>query len=267
MEGVYRFLRSPRWLVAHVLLVAVAAACVSLGLWQLRRLDERRAFNAGVARGLAAAEVPLGGVLDEPSAGLAYRRVAAVGRYLPGEEVLVGPRSRDGAPGYEVLTPLVTASGGILVDRGWVPFALSRPPVAQAAPPDGEVTVSGYLLPGRPARRAVPVGASRLDVLSDPDVERVGEQVSVPLAPVYLVLLAQSPEPGGLPRPGVLPQLGEGPHLSYAGQWFLFAAVAVVGYPFLIRRRAREVAGPPGGPPPSPPTGSSSAPTRSRLRR
>jgi surfeit locus 1 family protein len=267
MGPVYRFLRSPRWLVAHLLLVVVAATCVSLGFWQLRRLDERQALNASVTRGLAEEEVPLGSVMDEPASSLRYRRVTATGRYLPQEEVLLGPTSRDGAPGYDVLTPFVTADGAILVNRGWVPYALSEPPVVEAAPPEGQVTVSGYLLPGRPARRASPVGAPRVEVLSDPDIARLQRQVSVPLADVYLVALAQSPAPGDLPRPGVLPQLSEGPHLSYAVQWFIFATIAVVGYPFLVRRRARELAGLPDGLPPSPPTSSSTAPPRSQLRR
>ncbi len=261
----YRFLRSPRWLVAHVLLAAVAAACVSLGLWQLRRLDERRAFNATVEQGLKAVQVPLASVLGEPASSLSYRRVVATGRYLPREEVLLGPLSRDGAPGYDVLTPLVSGEDAILVDRGWVPFEFSAPPVAPAQPPEGEVTVTGYLLPPRPARRAGPVGAKQLDFVSDPDIARLAGQVSVPLAPVYLVLLEQAPALGDLPRPGVVPVLGEGPHLSYAVQWLLFATIAVVGYPFLIRRRAVDLAGRRDGPPPSPPTGSPTPPARDRL--
>lgn len=266
----YGFLRRPRWILAHVLLVAVAVTCVQLGFWQLRRLDERRALNARVTAGLAAAPVPLDSVIGEPPSALAYRRVTVTGHYLPAEEVLLGPGSRDGAPGWEVLTPLVTGEGGILVDRGWVPFALSTPPVTQAAPPGGQVTVSGYLLPSRPARHAGPPGASRLEFVSDPDVARVQGQVSVPLAGAYLVLLEQSPAPGGLPRPSVVPELDEGPHRSYAVQWFLFATIALVGYPLLIRRRAQDLAaaaGSPDGPPPSPTTGSSSPPPRTRLQR
>jgi surfeit locus 1 family protein len=263
----YRFLWSPRWLLAHLVLIAVAATCVSLGFWQLRRLDERRAFNALVRERLAAAEQPLAAVLGEPADRLAYRRVTATGRYVPSEEVLLSPRSRDGAPGHDVLTPLVTEGGGILVDRGWVPFALSVPPVAQAAPPPGEVAVGGFLLPGRHAARAGPVGAAKLAFVSDADISRLQAQVSVPLAPVYLVLTSQSPTPGQLPRPAAPPELNEGPHLSYAVQWFLFACVAVVGYPFLIRRRAQDLAGLPGVPTPSRPTDAATAPRPTRPRR
>jgi cytochrome oxidase assembly protein ShyY1 len=36
------------------------------------------------------------------------------------------------------------------------------------------------------------------------------------------------------------PQLDNGPHLSYAGQWFLFSAGALVGWPLLIRSSAKR---------------------------
>ena len=32
------------------------------------------------------------------------------------------------------------------------------------------------------------------------------------------------------------PELSEGPHLGYAVQWFIFTAIAVVGYPLVLRR-------------------------------
>ena len=43
------------------------------------------------------------------------------------------------------------------------------------------------------------------------------------------------------PEPVPAPTLDEGPHLSYAVQWFIFTTVAVVGYPLILRRRAREL--------------------------
>jgi len=267
----YRFLVSPRWLVAHVLVVAVAAGCVSLGLWQLRRLDERRVLNDQIESGLQAEPVPLDQALSEPPSTLAYRRVVAIGHYLRSEEVLLSPRSRDGAPGHDVLTPLETVSPGrgrgILVDRGWVPYTMSTPPVAEAAPPPGEVTVRGFLLPTRSAARAGPVGAARLGFVSDADVARLQGQVSVPLVPHYLVLESQAPAPGQLPLPGAPPELDEGPHLSYAVQWFTFGAIALGGYPLIIRRWARERFSPPDGSPPSPQTGSSTGPSPTQLTR
>ncbi len=60
----------------------------------------------------------------------------------------------------------------------------------------------------------------------------------------YLILTFQEPDFD----PRILaPQVGEvslGPHLGYAGQWFLFAAVVLVGYPVLLRRRAGSASTP-----------------------
>jgi cytochrome oxidase assembly protein ShyY1 len=39
-----------------------------------------------------------------------------------------------------------------------------------------------------------------------------------------------------LPRP----ELGNGPHLSYAGQWFIFASIAAIGYLLVLRKVARS---------------------------
>ena len=45
----YRFLLRPRWIAFTVVVVTAIVVMVNLGFWQLRRLDERRAFNDAVA--------------------------------------------------------------------------------------------------------------------------------------------------------------------------------------------------------------------------
>ena len=47
----YRFLARPKWIVFTLVVAAAVVAMVALSLWQLRRLDERREFNAGGATG------------------------------------------------------------------------------------------------------------------------------------------------------------------------------------------------------------------------
>ena len=37
-----------------------------------------------------------------------------------------------------------------------------------------------------------------------------------------------------------LPAPGDGPHLGYAVQWFIFTAIAVVGYPLVLRHVSRR---------------------------
>ncbi len=57
---------------------------------------------------------------------------------------------------------------------------------------------------------------------------------------MYLDLIASDPPTeGDYPTPVPPPELSEGPHLSYAMQWFIFAAAVVVGWVLAVRRSIR----------------------------
>lgn len=236
-----RMLLRPRWIVAHVLVLAVAVLFVSLGFWQLRRLEQRRAENRQITSNMAVDVAPLDTTLadvgNDPEA-LSYRRVAVRGRYRPADEVLLTPRSNGRTAGHHVLTPLEIAPGqAVLVNRGWVPFADDRPPIAAAGPPAADVDVTGIIIPTTPAARfGSPDGGSRLTYLSSPDVDRIQPQTDLTLYPFSLLLVDQEPPAGQLPIPGAPPDVSEGSHESYAWQWFSFTAIVLIGYPLLIRR-------------------------------
>ncbi|MGA1569742.1 MAG: SURF1 family cytochrome oxidase biogenesis protein, partial [Ilumatobacteraceae bacterium] len=63
----YRFALTPRWIAFHLVIAAAAVAMVNLGLWQLRRLDERRDFNATVEQRWDAAPVDIADLLPAGS--------------------------------------------------------------------------------------------------------------------------------------------------------------------------------------------------------
>jgi cytochrome oxidase assembly protein ShyY1 len=239
-------LRSPKWLVGHVIALAAVVAFVSLGFWQLRRLDERLTRNATVSERLDAEPAPLAdlfGEFGEDGEALASRRAVATGTYLVDEEVRLSTRSYRGQPGHHLLTPLLLDDGrALLVDRGWVPLPFDDPPVAEATPPGGTVTVTGVLEPAQePSMFGVRVPEGETPYLGVPDLGRLQQQVDAELVPVWVQLQAQDPpNAGDLPVPAELPRLDEGPHRSYAGQWFLFAVVVAVGYPVLLRRQLRR---------------------------
>jgi surfeit locus 1 family protein len=235
-----RLLRSPRWVAGHILVLVTVVGFANLGLWQLDRLESRRAYNALLGERMAADPLPADALPTADPA--AYRRVALTGTYEAEGEVLLSTRSQDGRPGHHVLTPLRTDGGLVVVDRGWVPLDLDDPPVAEATPPAGEVTVRGVLFPSFPARRsgALDGGEGRLQFVSDVDLE-VLTGVLGPVAPLWVLADAQEPAQGGvLPLTAPPPPLTEGSHLSYAIQWFLFTGVVVVGYPLLLRRTLRD---------------------------
>ncbi len=242
-----RFLR-PWWLVSHLLVLALIVVMINLGFWQVRRLEERRDLNALQAERTAAAvvvtdvlaaEVAAGGV-----AGVEYRVVEATGRYRSADEVAVRGRSLNGAPGVWLLTPLVPADGpALVVNRGWVPQSSSdpaaRPP---AAVPDGEVTVRGHV---RVSEQRAGLGVAdpaegRLTSMARPDIERYAAQLDYAVHPYYLQLTSQDPPPSDYPVMVALPAPGDGPHLGYAVQWFIFTAIAVVGYPLVLRHVSRR---------------------------
>jgi cytochrome oxidase assembly protein ShyY1 len=218
--------------------VIVAATCVALGFWQLQRLADRRTRNAAIERERSRDPVPITAVASsgevEP-----YIAVRASGSFDTEQEVLVYGRTLDGEPGHLVVTPLVLDDGdAILVIRGWVPFGDTTVPIADAAPPSGELTIIGFLVPDEGDGSTVPDGNG---VVGRVDVEGIGSTLPYPVLPLPIQLTEQTPpQPSELPIPLPPEELSEGPHLSYAIQWFSFAAIAVGGAVILLRRERRS---------------------------
>lgn len=246
MDRDYRFALRPKWIAGHVIVLIALVVFVSMGFWQLRRLDERQEFNERLLSRTAAAEVPFGEALSRygpEQDNLELRVVVADGTYRPAEELILLARSFNGLSGHHVLTPLYLddGTGAVLVDRGWVPIDFDQPGLQELAPVASEVTIYGVL------RKTETRGSFGPRIPADGtvgqvprvDLQRIDQQVEGELAPVYIQLLKQQPgSDQEYPTLVALPQPSEGPHLGYAVQWFLFAAVTAVGYPILLRRTA-----------------------------
>lgn len=247
----YRFVLQPKWILSHLFVATMVVTMIGLGFWQLDRLDQRKDRNAEVS---ARTAQPVVGVDDlgiqpgdyDGAADLEFRRAAATGTYRADEEVIVRSRSLNGAAGSWVLTPLETGDGTVVVvNRGWIPNSgeLTAVPPDFAAP-DGEVTVEGLV---RETETRGSIGATDPDEgtltdLARADVARLDQQIDGDALPFWLQLQAQDPAlTAADPSPVPAPPLDEGPHLSYAVQWFTFSAMTVVVYALILRRRAREL--------------------------
>lgn len=247
----YGFVRRPKWIAGHLIAVLAVVVFVNMGLWQLRRLAERQEFNTLLTTRTTQDAQPLDEVLtkygpDQDT--LELRSIAVDGEYNTAEEVVLLAMSYEGISGHHLLTPLELGDGrAVIVDRGWVPIDLDTPGRPEAAPPEGVVEVRGVLRKTEVRGRFGPVDPAegRLATISRVDLARLDEQTTSDLIPVYIELTAQAPpQPGDLPAIVPLPEPSEGPHRSYAVQWFLFSAVVVVGYPILLRRTAEQSAAP-----------------------
>ncbi len=211
---------------------------VNLGLWQLRRLDERQARNAAVRERETQTAVPI-----EQADGGEWQRVQATGEYDVDGQVLVRNRSLNGSPGYHVLTPLVLAGGeGLVVNRGFIPLETSGDGPAVPEPPAGSVTVDGRVRASQTRGRFGPRDPveGTLTALSRADIARLQQQTAYPLLPFYVELESSTPADAGGPTPIPLPDLDDGPHLSYAFQWFIFATLAVIGWVVVVRKSGRD---------------------------
>ena len=222
-------------LIPIIVTVAFAAVCTRLGVWQVHRLAERRAWNAHLEERLAAAPVPVTELGADSSMGH-YRRVTATGRFDFEREIALATRSSQGSPGVHVLTPLRLADGSVaLVNRGWV-YAADAMTIDHAAwreNADSLVTVTGYAETwsghiGAPAPRATRVVRAL-------DSATVARLVGAPIRPFYVVQTSDSVPGPRRPVRLATPVLDEGSHRNYAIQWFSFALVALIGGSLLVR--------------------------------
>jgi len=214
-----------RDVIGLVLALGAVAVCVRLGVWQLARLHQRRAANAFVRAARERPPVELSGRAAADS--LWNRRVRARGVYDFDHERLWRPRMLADEPGVDLVTPLRLADGsGVLVDRGWAPS------------PDGyHIAELLYREPDTADVTGLALAAPR----GRGDVDPAALKDSVPY-PLLLFVVQQLPVDGAPPPPGAprrwpAPELGDGPHLSYAIQWFSFAVIIAFGSVALLRKR------------------------------
>ncbi len=229
----FRFVLSWRWVGFAVMVVALSLLFVRLGIWQFHRLDERHRSNAVAEHNLAAAPVDVTRLLSPTTPvpdSLQWRRVFATGTFDVAHQLLLRYQTRDGEPGVDVITPLITGTGSaVLVDRGWLATANSgqaNPDVPAPAP--GPTTVIGWLRPdqsGDSDQLAVEDGSVRLVSSTG-----IGPELPYPVYRGYVAMTSAKPAPATPLRPPDPPELDSGPHFFYGLQWFFFAALAVFGW-------------------------------------
>ena len=233
-----------KWLVLTFLVFAGTALCIRLGIWQLDRLEQRRAFNAQFQSARAQPALDLNQEQPPNLVEMEWRSVKVTGDYDFGNQVAVRNQYYGNEYGYHLLTPLRFGESAIVVDRGWIPAeGNSSPQDWRKYDENGTVNVEGQvrLGHGKPVIGGVadplPEDGVRLEIWNNADLPRMMEQMPYPVLPVYIQPAVDSTdtEPP-IPSQPVI-ELTEGPHFGYALQWFTFAAILFLGYPFFLRKQ------------------------------
>jgi surfeit locus 1 family protein len=218
-----------------VIAVIVAAICVRLGVWQLHRLGERRARNALVRSRLDSAEVDFA-ALPRDTSRMRFRRVRVSGVADYEHELVYAARTHKGSPGVNLLTPvrIPGRDTAVLVNRGWV-YSPDGATVDESKWHDRDSVFTGYV-------ETFPAGegtsySGRPHVIARLGRGVVSRALPYPVAPVYVVVLGDSAIAPDRVARLTIPALDEGPHLSYAIQWFAFAAIALAGAGVVIKQR------------------------------
>lgn len=241
---ILRKMFSRKWWFTTLLVLLGTALCVRLGIWQLDRLEGRRAFNDQVITMRAMDSLDLNTEDFDSIKKMEWRSVTVTGQYDFANQIALRNRYNRDQYGYHLLTPLLFSGTAVFVDRGWIPAdGNSAPDDWRKYDEAGVVTVTGQIRlgQGKPAfggvADALPADGSALIVWNNADIERIAPQMPYPILEIYVQpdVSAGDDVPPIPFQPTV--ELTEGSHFGYALQWFTFATILFVGYPFYLRKQ------------------------------
>jgi surfeit locus 1 family protein len=227
---------------ARLLVIATfgiaALVFVRLGFWQVSRLQERRATKAVALAARSAPQIRLDGA-TRITADLNGREVSVAGRYDHEHDIVLRGKAYGGSPGVEVVTPLVLDGGklAVLVNRGFLPAPDAVTARTDSVREPGRIRVQGTAM-SLTSGGGAPLERGGYTTWAHLDRNALAARLPYAIAPVYV---RQSPDPA-LPRfPRRLKPLSidDGPHLSYAIQWFSFALMAIVFGGVILKTKKR----------------------------
>lgn len=238
-----------RTVLFGVLTVVAAAVCVRLGFWQLSRLEERRAKNAVMLARGAMPAVSVSALRSQDTTETHWRKATLRGVADYAHEAVYATRSQAGSPGVYLLTPVrpIDAAWGdtaVLLLRGYVYAADGRTIDHDKAREDDTLSLDGLVTSftvSKPGTVRLPSNARAVKTL---DRDTLSAITGAPLAPFVLLALGDTvvhdvTRPARVPPPAIT----NGPHLSYALQWFGFATTFLVGYGFFVLGAGRKPKG------------------------
>ncbi|QJQ31558.1 SURF1 family protein [Sphingomonas lacunae] len=203
------------WPIGASIVVALAIAImIGLGIWQLGRASEKDALIARYQTNMSLPPTAFPSI-NPADQDYLYRTVSANCLRVTEWRELAG-RTVDGRSGWRHIATCATGAEGpgILVDMG----------VSEGPGPD--LAWVGGFVRGR--------------VTLEPDQQSAFSRMLSDPAPLRLMIVAETPAPGLVASAPPDPSSVPSNHRSYAGQWFLFAAMAAAIFILAVLQRRRN---------------------------
>ncbi|RYG61353.1 MAG: SURF1 family protein [Alphaproteobacteria bacterium] len=216
--------------VFALLLLAATGLFLSLGLWQLQRLEWKSQLITTTQSNLTLPPIPAPSPAIPLTPASAYTPVTVSGSYVSGKDTFVLASTRHGR-GYWVLTPLHTQTFTVLINRGFI----TRAQQASLTTPSGTVVVQGLLRLSEPAGTLLQSNNPSQNLWYARHVSAIATHHNLTnTAPYFIDADATAPTP---PIGGLTVVHFRNNHLQYALTWFGMALLSLTGLGILLRRQ------------------------------
>lgn len=205
---------------------------LALGVWQMERREWKRDILDRMATNQAAAPMPLDELLRGNPLRQEYGRVKLAGTFLHDKEFHLAARSLKNKVGVQLVTPVKTDDGKIvLFNRGWIPSEKKEPAKRAEGQVAGRVELTGIVRRNQERRQFAPENVPDKNVWFHVDVPLMRKMAGAPPDPrldTFFLDADATPNPGGVPIGGQTRLDIPNDHLKYAITWFL-VALALAG--------------------------------------
>lgn len=232
----FHFSFTSSWKMLGMALLSMALL-IGLGIWQLHRAAEKKAWLSQYHTQMQRPPVPFPGLSAQQ-----YQRVQVQGEAQLPLILLLDNQHHDHHFGYDVLTPLVMKDGAVLlIDHGWVPGDPSRLALPNLSALPNTVNYSGHIYYPSTHSFVLGVGlekkATHIALIETLNIALISQFLH---KPVYPFIIRQSAE-SQTKFVRDWPIVASSPvrHIGYAVQWFLFALGVGVMYIVFHTKRQR----------------------------
>lgn len=223
--------------ISHLVVFIVFICLCGLGSWQTQRYLFKTEREQQIAQKQGEISFNIKEVIEYPE-DIRDLPVQLSGKTEPERVFLLDNRQHDGQVGYEVIAPVVTNYGTVLVNFGWI-----KAPEFRSELPDVELPSfladekAMVTIPGKNRFVSETATSDGLfpKVIQEVDFLRLAEFAQLDVVPFMLTLVGDDAVFVRRWQPVVMPAIK---HIGYALQWFGLAIALLVIYWRLARKRS-----------------------------